>query len=70
MSGFRASWALARRGLPPWSSFRRTMPPGLSDAERAVQRLVIAMVGRYITHTMIVNGLELAPPVPSIFDEG
>lgn len=73
--------------------------PLLSNAERAVQRLVVAMieqrgsgvgaeleevidqigpdqaiavmflVGRYITHAMIVNGLGLEPPVPSIFDE-
>ena len=72
---------------------------GLSDQERAVQRLAIALierkgknvreelddvieqigveqaiavlflVGRYITHALIVNSLELAPPVPSIFEE-
>lgn len=71
----------------------------LSDQERAVQRLAIALieqkgknvreelddvieqigveqaiavlflVGRYITHALIVNSLELAPPVPSIFEE-
>ena len=31
---------------------------------------VMFLVGRYITHAMIVNGLELAPPVPSIFEAG
>lgn len=30
---------------------------------------VMFLVGRYITHALIVNGLELAPPVPSIFEE-
>lgn len=73
--------------------------PSLSAEERAMQRLVVAMiqrrghgvstelgalveaigsertiaamflVGRYITHALIVNSLELAPPVPSIFGE-
>lgn len=72
---------------------------GLSNQERAVQRLAIALierkgknvqeelddvieqigvqqaiavlflVGRYITHAVIVNSLELSPPVPSIFKE-
>jgi hypothetical protein len=27
------------------------------------------LVGRYITHALIVNGLELTPPVPSIFEK-
>lgn len=31
---------------------------------------VMFLVGRYLTHAMIVNGLDLAPPVPSIFEEG
>ena len=30
---------------------------------------VMFLVGRYITHALIVNGLELQPPVPSIFDK-
>jgi len=71
----------------------------LEDNERAVQRLIIAvlgrnglgvqseldtvidligpaaavavmfLVGRYVTHALIVNGLSLNPPVPSIFTE-
>jgi alkylhydroperoxidase family enzyme len=28
---------------------------------------VMMLVGRYVTHTTIVNSLNLAPPVPSIF---
>ncbi|WP_324698891.1 hypothetical protein [Novosphingobium sp. RL4] len=28
---------------------------------------LLFLVGRYITHAIIVNALELAPPVPSIF---
>ncbi|MGV7123151.1 hypothetical protein [Sphingopyxis sp. 550A] len=30
---------------------------------------ILFLVGRYITHALIVNALELAPPVPSIFSE-
>ena len=38
--------------------------------ERAIA--VLFLVGRYITHALIVNALNLAPPVPSIFagDQG
>jgi hypothetical protein len=31
---------------------------------------VLMVVGRYVTHALIVNTLALAPPVPSIFDDG
>lgn len=35
------------------------------------EAIAIAMlVGRYITHALLVNTLELAPPVPSIFEDG
>ncbi|MBN2973136.1 hypothetical protein JW805_14010 [Roseomonas aeriglobus] len=91
--GFGEEWVAAVELLSPQDA------PSLSDAERAVQRFVMAMVerggrgvsaerealidaigpeqtiavmflvGRYITHAMIVNGLELTPPVPSIFAE-
>ena len=91
--GFDEAWVAAVELIEPDTA------PELSEVERAVQRLVIAMVarrgkdvrpeieaaiekigssptiavmflvGRYITHAMIVNGLELAPPVPSIFSE-
>jgi alkylhydroperoxidase family enzyme len=30
---------------------------------------ILFLVGRYITHAIIVNALGLAPPVPSIFNE-
>ncbi|MGY3547456.1 hypothetical protein [Bradyrhizobium sp. USDA 4469] len=30
---------------------------------------VLFLVGRYMTHAFIVNALELAPPVPSIFEQ-
>jgi hypothetical protein len=28
---------------------------------------VLMLIGRYATHALIVNALELAPPVPTIF---
>jgi hypothetical protein len=31
---------------------------------------VLMVIGRYVTHAIIVNTLALAPPVPSIFDDG
>lgn len=31
---------------------------------------VLFMVGRYLVHGVIVNALSLAPPVPSIFEDG
>lgn len=91
--GFGEAWVAAVEQVSPDSA------PEMSDAERATQRLVVALVerkgkgvkpeleglidqigpeqavavmflvGRYITHAMIVNGLDLQPPVPSIFDE-
>ena len=91
--GFGEAWVAAVERVAPDAALE------LSDDERAVQRLVIALVnqrgkgvsaeletaialigadqaiavlflvGRYITHALIVNALELAPPVPSIFDE-
>jgi len=38
-----------------------------AGAEQAVAVLLLA--GRYVTHSLFVNALELAPPVPSIFAE-
>lgn len=91
--GFGEAWVAAVEKLDPDAA------EALSDAERAVQRLVIAaierrghdisaqleavidvigadqaiavlfLIGRYLTHAIIVNGLGLAPPVPSIFEE-
>ena len=35
------------------------------------QAMAIAfLVGRYITHALVVNSLDLAPPVPSVFEDG
>ncbi|TAL82297.1 MAG: hypothetical protein EPN62_15310 [Candidimonas sp.] len=31
---------------------------------------IVMLVGRYITHALVVNTLELVAPVPSIFDDG
>jgi alkylhydroperoxidase family enzyme len=31
---------------------------------------VVMLVGRYVTHALLVNTVELAPPVPSIFEDG
>jgi alkylhydroperoxidase family enzyme len=91
--GFGEEWVAAVERLDPDGA------AGLSEAERAVQRLVIRaverrgqnvaaeldtvighvgpqqavailfLVGRYITHAIIVNALGLAPPVSSIFNE-
>jgi len=91
--GFGEDWVAAVERLSPDDALL------LSDKERAVQRLAMAMVerrgvgvsreieaaieqvgadqalavmflvGRYITHALIVSGLELQPPVPSIFDK-
>jgi hypothetical protein len=91
--GFGTAWIAAVEQLSPDTA------PDLSDEERAVQRLVLAMlerhgqdvatelaaviaaigqdqavailflVGRYVTHALIVNALALAPPVPSVFEQ-
>ena len=31
---------------------------------------VMMVLGRYVVHGLIVNSLALAPPVPSIFEDG
>lgn len=36
---------------------------------RAAMALLM-VIGRYVMHALIVNTLELAPPVPSIFEDG
>lgn len=89
--GFDDAWVAAVERLDPDAA------EDMSDVERAVQRLILAvverkgtgldaelgaaitaigpdraiavlfLVGRYITHAIIVNALNLAPPVPSIF---
>ena len=89
--GFGREWIAAVNRLAPGA------PGPLSEEERAVQRLAIAVVkrrghdvtseleaaidcigpaqamavlfliGRYVMHAYVVNALNLAPPVPSIF---
>lgn len=91
--GFGEEWVAAVQQVSPLAA------PILSFEERAVQRLVIAivtrsgtgvapemealidavgceqtiavmfLVGRYMTHALIVNSLGLAPPVDSIFGQ-
>jgi hypothetical protein len=40
------------------------------DAIGAAQTIAVLMLaGRYVSHALIVNALELQPPVPSIFAE-
>ena len=36
----------------------------------AAAMAVMMVLGRYVVHALIVNSLELAPPVPSIFEDG
>ena len=89
--GFADGWIISVKKLKPDQSTE------LSHKERAVQRLIIAMlersgkdvepelehcvdaigpeqciavlflVGRYVTHALVVNALNLSPPVQSIF---
>jgi len=40
---------------------------GTFGAAQAVA--VLLLIGRYVTHALFVNALQLAPPVPSTFDE-
>jgi hypothetical protein len=48
-----------------------------SELDAAIDRIgpertmaVLFLVGRYVMHAYVVNALELAPPVPSIFEGG
>jgi hypothetical protein len=91
--GFGTDWVADVNRLAPDRATH------LDDAERSVQRLIVAMLsrkgtgvereledvidaigpeqaiavmflaGRYVTHALIVNGLGLRPPVPSVFEE-
>jgi hypothetical protein len=40
----------------------------LVGPEDAVGTMLV--LGRYVTHAIMVNSLNLAPPVPSIFEDG
>jgi alkylhydroperoxidase family enzyme len=57
--------ALENRGIgveQEFSAFARRVSPA--------EAMAFAMlIGRYVTHAIVVNTLQLAPPVPSIFEE-
>lgn len=58
--------ALERAGVGSASAFEAVV-----EALGPVQAVAIMMViGRYVTHGLFVNTLELAPPVPSVFEDG
>jgi alkylhydroperoxidase family enzyme len=58
--------AVASRGLDAQAEFEQLA--GLLPPDQAVA--VAMLVGRYITHALVVNTFRLAPPVPSIWDDG
>ncbi|WP_326542734.1 hypothetical protein [Pseudorhodoferax sp.] len=58
--------AVESRGLAAQQPFER-MQALLGPAQAMA---VVLLVGRYITHALAVNTLGLAPPVPSIFEDG
>lgn len=58
--------AVFTRGLQAETEFERLaalLPPSQAVA-------VALLVGRYMTHALVVNTFRLAPPVPSIWDDG
>ncbi|MBB3992319.1 hypothetical protein [Croceicoccus naphthovorans] len=55
---------LRRRGKDVQAELDKTIEA--IGAEQAIA--VMFLVGRYVTHALIVNSLDLQPPVPSIFD--
>lgn len=56
--------ALRTRGLDAEAEFA-----ALAGQLRASEAMAFAMlIGRYVTHAMVVNTLKLKPPVPSIFE--
>lgn len=57
---------LNTKGRGARADFERTVDV-LGDA-RAIA--VLMLLGRYVVHALFVNTLELAPPVPSIFEDG
>ncbi len=58
--------ALERAGVGSAAAFEAVV-----EAIGHVQAVAIMMViGRYVTHGLFVNTLELAPPVPSVFEDG
>jgi alkylhydroperoxidase family enzyme len=58
--------AVASHGRGTSSEFEAVVEAVGSDAAIAV----MMVIGRYLVHGLFVNTLELAPPVPSIFEDG
>lgn len=58
--------AQATRGLRTQAEFERLA--ALLPPDQAVA--VAMLVGRYVTHALIVNTFRLSPPVPSIWEDG
>ena len=46
-----------------FEALRQQLPPSEAMA-------IVLLVGRYVTHALAVNTLQLKPPVPSIFEDG
>ncbi len=58
--------AIETRGLGVEASFA-----ALGEHFTPKEAMTIAfLVGRYMTHALLVNTLQLTPPVPSIFEDG
>jgi hypothetical protein len=58
--------ALPSRGLAAQDEFER-----MAALLPAAQAVAVAMlVGRYVTHALVVNTFRLPPPVPSIWEDG
>ena len=58
--------AIETRGQNVGDAFARLsqlLPPAEAMA-------IVLLVGRYVTHALTVNTLQLKPPVPSIFEDG
>lgn len=46
-----------------FAALSRILSPGEAMA-------VVMLIGRYVTHALMVNTLRLKPPVPSVFEDG
>jgi len=64
--------AVQRLALAAVANSGRGVAPLLGDVTGALgpdgAAAVLLLIGRYVTHSLIVNALELQPPVPSIFE--
>lgn len=57
--------AIGRRGI----GVQGELDAMLAQMTPAQAMAVVMFVGRYVAHALVVNTLQLAPPVPSIFEE-